>query len=166
MPLPNSLVVRDAAPADASLVAEFNALLARETEDKSLDLDVLRRGVASALADPTSRLRYWIAELHGEPVGQAAVSYEWSDWRNGWLWWLQSVYIRHDARGKGVFRAIHRHIRNTALKLPDVVGLRLYVERDNHAAQGTYRSLGFTAGGYHVMQELWLPPKPRPLPAD
>jgi len=151
-----SILVRDPEPGDLDTIAAFNEALARETESKVLDRDILLRGVRAALADP-DRLRYWIAVSpdSGEVVGQAAVTREWSDWRNGWLWWFQSVYVRPDARGRGVFRALHAQIRAAARDALDVVGLRLYVEQDNAAAQRTYEALGLTHGGYHVYEEIW-----------
>jgi GNAT superfamily N-acetyltransferase len=141
-----------------SAIVEFNRRLALETEAKVLDLDFLELGVRAALADP-DRLRYWIAEM-GSPsrvLGQAAVTREWSDWRRGWVWWLQSVYVDQAFRGRGVFRALFQQIRREARSLPDVIGLRLYVEESNQAAQRTYRALGMTPGGYSVYQELWIP---------
>lgn len=159
------LLVRDATPADAATIADFNTRLARETEAKTLDLDVLAEGVRAALAEP-DRLRYWLAESEGHIVGQTAITREWSDWRNGWLWWFQSVYVHPDARGRGVFRALYQHIRNLALRQADVVGLRLYVEDNNHAAHHTYSRLGLQRGGYHVLEELWIPPVTRPRPVD
>lgn len=107
-----------------------------------------------ALAEP-ERLRFWVAELDGRVVGQTAITREWSDWRNGWVWWLQSVFVAEEARGQGVFRAILAHIRESARSQPDVIGLRLYVEQENTVAQKTYRSLGFEPGGYHVYEDLW-----------
>jgi GNAT superfamily N-acetyltransferase len=149
-------LIRDARPADLAAIADFNARLAAETEDNSLDPRVLARGVAAALDDP-DRLRYWVAEERegGGLVGQAAVTREWSDWRNGWLWWFQSVYVHPDHRGRGVFRALHAHIRNQALIAGNVIGLRLYVEDENRPAQQTYQALGLVPGGYHVYEELW-----------
>jgi GNAT superfamily N-acetyltransferase len=143
--------IRDARPDDRDAIVEFNARLAEETEAKTLDRAVLARGVDCALADP-DRLRYWVVEpAGGGPiVGQAAITREWSDWRNGWIWWFQSVYVLPDDRGRGVFRALYRRIRAEALAAPDVIGLRLYVEHENHRAQATYRALGMRAGGYHV----------------
>jgi GNAT superfamily N-acetyltransferase len=150
------LHVRDARPDDHAIIVEFNARLADETEAKQLDLKILARGVALALADP-DRLRYWLAEARdgGAIVGQAAISREWSDWRNGWVWWFQSVYVRPDHRKHGVFRALHRQIRDQALADPEVIGLRLYVEAGNDRARRTYETLGFTPGGYQVYEELW-----------
>ena len=88
-------------------------------------------------------------------VGQTAITREWSDWRNGWIWWLQSVYIQADFRGQGVFKALYRHIYDQALASSNV-GLRLYVENSNLRAQQTYQALGMKPGGYSVLEELWL----------
>jgi GNAT superfamily N-acetyltransferase len=148
--------VRAARPDDLNSVVEFNAALALETEATRLDPAVLARGVRAALADP-DRLRYWVAEEAetGRVIGQAAVTREWSDWRNGWLWWYQSVYVRPDSRRRGVFRALHEHVRDAARTAGDVVGLRLYVEQANDRAQRTYQALGLTLGGYLVLEEIW-----------
>lgn len=157
-PLP---IVRDARPDDAATIVDFNRRLAAETESKELDLAVLTAGVDRALREP-ERLRYWVAEIDGRVIGQAATSREWSDWRNGWIWWFQSVYVVADARRRGVFRALYGHVRASALAQPDVIGLRLYVEEENERAQRTYRSLGMQAGGYHVYEELWTDRLNRP----
>jgi GNAT superfamily N-acetyltransferase len=151
-----SIVIRDARPEDQGVIVLFNLQLAQETEAKALDPAVLERGVVRALAEP-DRLRYWVAELGqgGAVVGQAAVTREWSDWRDGWLWWFQSVYVHADHRGRGVFRALHRHIRDEARAAADVIGLRLYVEHENRQAQQTYEALGLRSGGYHVYEEIW-----------
>jgi GNAT superfamily N-acetyltransferase len=153
-PLPR---VRPAGPADLAAIVAFNRLLALETESKVLDPATLEAGVTIALADP-DRLRYWVAELDGEPhpVGQAAVTREWSDWRMGWIWWFQSVYVAAPFRGRGVFRTLYRHIRDEARSLSDVIGLRLYVEDANGPAQKTYLALGMKPGGYSVYEDLWI----------
>ena len=150
------LIVRDARPDDLDVIVDFNKRLASETEDIILDRATLERGVRLALADP-DRLRYWVALFRGsdEVVGQAAITREWSDWRNGWLWWFQSVYVRPDARGRGVFRALYAQIHSDGRESVNVVGLRLYVEKNNISAQETYRSLGMKDGHYHVYEEIW-----------
>lgn len=149
--------IRPATPADLAILVEFNRRLALETESKTLDPATLEAGVACALVDP-DRLRYWVAELEGEesPVGQAAVTREWSDWRRGWIWWFQSVYVAAPFRGRGVFRALYRHIRDEARSLPEVIGLRLYVEDSNAAAHKTYHAVGMRPGGYSVYEDLWI----------
>ncbi len=156
-------VIREARPDDLDVIVEFNARLAHESEGKLLDRAVLARGVAAALAD-IGRLRYWVAEVEpdsgdsvpGWVIGQAAITREWSDWRAGWIWWFQSVYVHPDYRGQGVFRALHAQIRAIARETEDVIGLRLYVEVSNEKAQRVYRSLGMKPGGYDVYEELWL----------
>jgi GNAT superfamily N-acetyltransferase len=90
-------------------------------------------------------------------VAQAAVTREWSDWRNGWVWWFQSVYVAAEWRGRGLFRALHEQIRSEARAETDVIGLRLYVEEENLTAKRTYESLGMKASGYLVYEDLWLP---------
>jgi GNAT superfamily N-acetyltransferase len=153
---PPALLVRDARPGDEATILEFNARLAFETEGKRLDRDVLARGVGRALADP-DRLRYWVAETDDDRtvVGQAAVTREWSDWRDGWVWWLQSIYVRPDFRRRGALRALHRHILDRARDARDVIGLRLYVDDRNERAHRTYQALGLEPGGYRVFEDLW-----------
>lgn len=162
MPTEPTPIVRLARPDDAPTLVDYNARLAEETEGKALDPATLARGVARALADP-DRLRYWVAEVDGRIIGQAAASREWSDWRDGWIWWLQSVYVHPDSRARGIFRALYGRIRDEALATPDVIGLRLYVEDANERAQQTYRALGMVPGGYQVFEEIWpdrLSPRP------
>ena len=110
--------------------------------------------MTKALAEP-DRLRFWVAERGGRVIGQTAITREWSDWRDGWVWWLQSVYVIAEARGQGVFRRLYGHIRDAARAQPDVIGLRLYVEQENLRAQATYRSLGMEPGGYLVYEAMW-----------
>jgi len=143
--------IRDARPSDAAVIAEFNVKMAMETENRPLDPGLINPGVAAVLADATKG-RYWVAELDGEVIGQLMVTYEWSDWRNGAFWWIQSVYVRSDSRRNGVFSLLHRHVESIARATPDVCGLRLYVERDNQRAQKTYLALGMSAPGYQVME--------------
>jgi ribosomal protein S18 acetylase RimI-like enzyme len=149
------LSLRRAGPADAAAVAEFNRLLAFETEGKTLDPAVLARGVEAGLADPNKGL-YFVAEDGGAVVGQVMVTYEWSDWRNGWIWWIQSVYVRSEYRGRGIFGALYEHVRQRALADPTVVALRLYVEQENHRAQEVYRRLGMERTSYLVLERCPL----------
>jgi GNAT superfamily N-acetyltransferase len=153
---PGGFHVRAATPSDHLIVAEFNRRLALESESKQLDPAVLAAGVALALAEP-ERLCYYMAESDQplEVIGQAAISREWSDWRNGWVWWFQSVYVAEPHRGRGVFKAIFQYIRAEARAQDDVIGLRLYVENSNARAIQTYRALGLEPGGYSVYEDLW-----------
>ena len=145
--------IRQAGPADAPTIVQFNRLLASETEGKTLDAAVVAAGVAAALADPDHKGPYYLA-VEGENIlGQLQITFEWSDWRNGWFWWIQGVYIRAEARRRGVFRSLYRHVVEQA-RAAGVIGIRLYVERENHAAQRTYKELGMEEAGYLLMQ-LW-----------
>jgi GNAT superfamily N-acetyltransferase len=150
-----SLTVRSATSADAAVLVEFNRRLALETEDKILDPDVLAKGVAAGLADPHKGL-YFLAEDNGDVLGQLMLTYEWSDWRNGWLWWIQSVYVRHDARRRGVFRLLYDHVRRAAEADPEVIGIRLYMERENEAARETYLRVGMNSTSYVVLERYPL----------
>jgi ribosomal protein S18 acetylase RimI-like enzyme len=150
-----ALAIRPATPADIPVIVEFNRCLAEESEGKTLDPEVLTAGVTSALADPHKAL-YFLAEEGGTVLGQLSLTTEWSDWRNGWLWWIQSVYVRPEARRRGIFRALYQHIYQEANENPTVIGLRLYVERDNQAAQQTYLGMGMEWTSYLVLQRYPL----------
>jgi GNAT superfamily N-acetyltransferase len=146
-----SIIVRAASPADIDILAAGNIAMALEAEHKRLDPDIVQRGVRAVFDDPGLG-RYFVAEVEANVVGQAMFTYEWSDWRNGVFWWLQSVYVSPVARRIGVFRALYSHIEHLAKADPKVCGLRLYVERDNDRAQKTYRSCGMVEAGYLVME--------------
>jgi ribosomal protein S18 acetylase RimI-like enzyme len=151
-----SCSIRLATLSDEDTVVRYNAALALESEGKRLDPAVLRAGVRAALADPNKGF-YVIAERDGAPVGQSGVTFEWSDWRNGWFWWIQSVYVARERRGRGVYSALHEHVRAAALASGEVIGLRLYVERENARAQRLYRRLGMAETYYRLYEELLEP---------
>ena len=133
------------------MIAEFNLRLAEETEELHLDPGCVDKGVAAILSDPAKGL-YFVAQTRGEVVGQVMITYEWSDWRNGNLWWLQSVYVRKDFRRKGVFRALFKHLQDLALKSGGVCGLRLYMHSENARARNSYEQLGMKRTKYEVME--------------
>jgi ribosomal protein S18 acetylase RimI-like enzyme len=147
-----SIKVRNATPADREFLARGNEAIALETEHKRLDPSTIRSGVAAVFANP-GHGRYFVAEDDaGNAVGQLMITYEWSDWRDGQFWWIQSVYVLPSARRSGVFRALYDHIDGLARGTPGVIGLRLYVEADNVAARRTYERCGMHDGGYRVME--------------
>ncbi|MGL4423031.1 MAG: GNAT family N-acetyltransferase [Gemmataceae bacterium] len=150
------LTIRPATVDDLATVVSFNVALAWESEAYRLDPEVLTPGVRRVLTDPQCGF-YTIAESEGEPLGQTMITHEWSDWRNGWFWWIQSVYVAPTARQAGVFTAIYRHLVQRAAADPTVIGLRLYVERQNDRAQATYRKLGMTDESYNVLRLYPLP---------
>jgi GNAT superfamily N-acetyltransferase len=129
--------------------------LAQETEDLPLEQAAIRAGVAALLADP-AKGRYFVAEVAGTVVGQVMITYEWSDWRNGNIWWLQSVYVEPSFRRQGVFRALFAHVQTLAQQFEEVWGLRLYMHAGNGRARSTYEKLGMTRTPYEVL-ELELP---------
>jgi GNAT superfamily N-acetyltransferase len=149
--------IRPARPQDAATIVHFNCLLAEETEDTRLNPETVLAGVQQLLADP-AKGRYLVAEAGGEVIGQLAHTREWSDWRNGDLWWIQSVYVHADHRGSGVFRALYQALEKLAADEGNVVGIRLYVEKHNDKAQSAYGRLGLVKTEYEVMQKVWSGP--------
>jgi GNAT superfamily N-acetyltransferase len=146
-----NLKIRKAGPADGSVVTEFNLRLAAETEDLRLDRECVSAGVAAILKDPAKGL-YFVAEQDGQILGQVMITYEWSDWRNGNIWWLQSVYVRPEHRQQGIFRMLFKHLQDLASARPDVWGLRLYMHAENHRARQSYERLGMTHTQYEVFE--------------
>lgn len=153
------VAIRPARPSDRETLVTFNQCLARETEGRELDAGRIERGVAEALADP-GKARYFVAEVDGRPAGQLMLTFEWSDWRCGWFWWIQSVYVHRDWRGRGVYRALFERVRGEAVDRHDVCGIRLYVERENRAAMAVYDRTGLPAADYE-MRELDFRKPPR-----
>ncbi|MGB2868785.1 MAG: N-acetyltransferase [Bacteroidota bacterium] len=145
------VTVRKARPADAATLAEYNRLMAEETEHRSLDAIVLRAGVDALLEDESKGL-YYVAETAGGIVGQLMITYEWSDWRNGNFWWIQSVYVKREFRGKGVFQSLFEHVTSLAKQRSDICGLRLYVEENNTRAKKTYEGLGMKKTAYEMFE--------------
>ena len=144
--------IRLATPADAGVLIEFNAAMALETEGKELLPDVIGAGVRSLLGNPAAGF-YLLAE-EDSAVGSLMITKEWSDWRNGTFWWIQSVYVRPQFRRQGVYKNLYRHVQELASKDPAVCGFRLYVERENERAQATYSALGMKETHYLVFEEL------------
>lgn len=146
--------IRLATANDWETIVDFNCRLADETENKKLDPDVIGPGVRAVLEDP-SKGRYFVASDGTRIVGQLMHTFEWSDWRNGWIWWLQSVYVVDDYRRQGVFRKLNQHLADLAETDLEVVGLRLYVENENERAHSTYEKIGMDRAGYFVMERLF-----------
>jgi ribosomal protein S18 acetylase RimI-like enzyme len=146
------IAVREARAADAEVIAEFNIRLARETEDTALEPAVVLSGVRRGIADP-ARARYFVAEVGGRVAGQLMLTKEWSDWRDGDIWWIQSVYVAAEFRRLGVFRRLFGHVESLAAA-EGVAGLRLYIEEHNEPARRTYESLGMITAHYRVMEKM------------
>ena len=125
--------------------------MAWETEALTLDRERLRNGVEAVFAD-AGRGFYLIAEVDGIAAGQMMITYEWSDWRNGVFWWIQSVYTLPEYRGRGAFKALYAAVETLARERGDVCGLRLYVEAHNETAQATYRRCGMSETVYRMFE--------------
>ena len=145
------ILVRPANLGDLKVLVEFNSAMALETEGKNLDPDALNAGVAAVLEDGLKGF-YLLAECLGNPVGQLLVTSEWSDWRNAYFWWIQSVYVMPEHRRRGVYRALEQQVRVQAKLRGNVCGVRLYVDRRNQVAQKVYSSLGMFPSHYDMYE--------------
>lgn len=135
-------------------VASMNISLALESENRTLNPAIVEQGVTACLND-TNKGWYLLACENDRPVGQLMITLEWSDWRNGWFWWIQSVYVLPTYRGKGIFRKLFENVSLIAKKEMNVVGIRLYVEEHNHSARKVYEKLGMHPAGYEVLEAMF-----------
>ncbi len=145
--------VRPATRSDVPHIVDFQLAMAQESEGVELDAMTVRRGVAAVFDEP-AKASYWVAEDDGRPVGVLMTVPEWSDWRNGTVQWVHSVYVVPEARKQGVFRAMYERLRRMVEEAPDLVGLRLYVDKRNAAAQRVYEALGMSKEHYDLYE--WL----------
>lgn len=148
-----SFIIRQAGESDAPFLIECQLNMAMETERMQLDRETVTGGVYAVLADP-ARGFYLVAEAKGNPVACLMVTPEWSDWRNAWMWWLQSVYVLPDFRKSGVFGTMYAYVKEMIEQREDVGGLRLYVDRGNMPAQEVYRRVGMN--GEHYITFEWM----------
>ena len=159
MSLPNQLIIRAANLDDVGSIITFSAAMARETENRRLDEARLREGTLSLLNTPSYGF-FVVAELRDgdqrKLIGQLMITYEWSDWRNGVFWWIQSVYVDPAWRRQGVFRRMHDVIVGQAKEDPRVCGIRLYVEQDNRTAQTVYQRVGLSPSAYAVYEQEFV----------
>jgi GNAT superfamily N-acetyltransferase len=142
-----------AVPEDAAAIVEFQIAMARETEDLELDRDICTEGVAAVFADSRHGF-YLVAEQDGKVVASTMITYEWSDWRNGVVWWIQSVYVTPEARGRGVYKGLYAYVQELANDDDNVRGIRLYVDKRNTGAQQVYAKLGMNGEHYQVFE--WM----------
>jgi GNAT superfamily N-acetyltransferase len=159
--------IRPATTDDVQTIVDFNAAMALETEQRILDRDRLREGAHAVLTNHQYGF-YIMAEIQDKttrtPVGQLMITFEWSDWRNGVFWWLQSVYVTPEWRRRGVYRAMHEHIAAQAKADPQVCGIRLYVEQQNRSAQIVYQRVGLNPSAYTVYEQDFILAHQRPNP--
>ena len=153
--------IRLATKSDLDALVRFNQAMALETESKHLDSDILRSGVTAVLESEDKGF-YVVAQAGEDIVGGLMVTYEWSDWRNGWFWWIQSVYIPTEHRGKSIYSRLYEFVKELAAERGNVCGFRLYVEKENTHAQMVYEKLGMTET-YYLLYEEEEKRKPEPL---
>lgn len=144
---------REGVPTDAEAIVDFQVAMARETEDLDLEREVTTKGVHAVFADP-SHGRYFVAESGGRVVASLMITYEWSDWRNGVVWWIQSVYVIPEFRRQGVYAGLYRHVKAMVDAEPAIRGIRLYVDERNTRAQEVYARLGMNGEHYKVFE--WM----------
>ena len=138
---------------DIDVIAGFQQRLALETENFNLDLTTVKKGMQAMLDDP-SKGTYFIAEVEGEIAGCHSITYEWSDWRNGMVWWLQSVYVVEKHRKHGVFKAMFDNLKNLIANDSSLAGLRLYVDKTNERAMNVYAAMGMNGEHYSVFEMM------------
>lgn len=148
---PAGVTVRPAVLADLDVLVRFSTAMALETEARVLDQERLRHGTRAVL-ESNDRGFYLVAERDSIVVGQLLITYEWSDWRNGAFWWIQSVYVEPSARLRGVYRTLHDYVLQEARRRGNVCGVRLYVEQDNAGAQAAYARMDMSPTGYHIYE--------------
>ena len=149
----DGIEIRPALPRDAEAIVDFQIRMARETEELELEPEAVTRGVRAVLDDSTKG-QYWVADSRGHLVGSLLTTYEWSDWRDGTVLWVQSVYVVPALRGRGIYRRLYEHLRDRVLASPDLRGIRLYVDRRNLAAQRVYERLGMSREHYEMFE--WM----------
>jgi GNAT superfamily N-acetyltransferase len=149
----NEITYRQGRIEDAAGIIDFQLAMAVETEGLALDGEVCTRGVHAVFSDPNLG-RYFVAERDGQVVASLMITFEWSDWRNGMVWWIQSVYVAPDARQRGIYAGLYDYVQALASEDSGVRGIRLYVDRRNTSAQQVYTRLGMNGEHYQVFE--WM----------
>lgn len=147
------MIVREARPEDMETIVDFQVNMALETENIALDPDTVHLGVKAVFTDP-AKGKYYIAEKAGKVIASLLTTFEWSDWRNGTVIWLQSVYVMPGHRGQGVYKGMYRHIQEKVERNNRLKGIRLYAEKTNVTARKVYENLGMTSEHYLLYE--WL----------
>lgn len=149
----HSTIIRSASPDDISDIAQFNIAMAQETEERQLDPETIQSGVSSVIQNHAHGF-YLIAERDQVAIGSLLITFEWSDWRNGTLWWIQSVYVKPEHRRTGVFKALYDAVIARARAAKSVRGIRLYVEQENLDAQSVYQKLSMQKTPYQMFERM------------
>ena len=147
------ITVREANPLDENFIVDFQVRMAKETEQIDLDRDIVNKGVIAVLNSPEKGI-YFVAESENKIIASLLITFEWSDWRNGNVYWIHSIYVLPEFRKKGVFKTMYLHLKNIAQKNENIRGLRLYVDKTNINAQKVYETMGMD--GDHYMLYEWM----------
>src|SRR5665647_2619378 len=147
------MIIRQAKETDSASIVEFQLAMAWETEQLQLNEPTVIKGVAAVFKDPANGI-YYVAETEGKVVGSLLTTFEWSDWRNGTVLWIQSVYVRPEFRKRSIFSRLYKHIQELVVSNPDLRGIRLYADKSNTSAHGVYEHLGMTAEHYQMFE--WM----------
>lgn len=148
------MIIRKANINDLDTLVRFQVDMAWESEQMTLNKDIVYEGIKAAIADPDAKGQIWVALDSNNLVGSLMITYEWSDWRNGWIWWIESVYVLPDFRKNGVYKALYTHIQNIVKDNEEIKGIRLYVDKGNLRAQKVYEALGMS--GEHYTTYEWM----------
>jgi predicted GNAT family acetyltransferase len=149
----SEILYREASPADAPSIVEFQLAMARETEELELDREILTHGVGAVFAN-VSLGRYFVASVGDRVIASLMITYEWSDWRNGNVWWIQSVYVVPEYRKRGVYAGLYQFVKSLVEETSAIRGIRLYVDERNRTAQEVYTRLGMNGEHYRVFE--WM----------
>ena len=137
---------------DIRAIAQFQVDMALESEGTVLDIETVLPGVTAAMNDP-QKGTYIVARVNGETISSLMLTREWSDWTNRWYWWIQSVFVKPEYRGKGAYRAMYERIKEMA-KENGVNQIRLYVDKTNYRAQEVYKKVGMDECHYLMYEEV------------
>lgn len=149
------IVIRNAFIHEYETISRFQELMAMETEGLKLNPQTVRKGVCSVFSDP-AKGKYFVAADGDAIAGSLLTTYEWSDWRNMTVIWIQSVYVSPEYRGKGLFKQMFGHIKDIVKESGDYAGIRLYVDKENHVAREVYRKTGMNPDHYELFE--WIRP--------
>jgi ribosomal protein S18 acetylase RimI-like enzyme len=147
------LKIKQARTTDAERIVDFQLKMAKETEDLELDKSLVAKGVKAVFDDPGKGI-YYLADFNEQTAASLLITYEWSDWRNAWVWWIQSVYVLPEFRRKGIFQSMYRHITKLSETRSDVGGIRLYVDISNTRARKVYENIGMNGDHYQLFEAM------------
>ncbi|PAX54100.1 GNAT family N-acetyltransferase [Brunnivagina elsteri] len=145
-------IIRKAELEDLSTIVSFNQSLAMEVRGEKLESEIITSGVEAVLKD-SNRGFYTLVEIESKIIAIALITFEWSDWRNAWFWWLQDVYVEPSYRQQGIFRSLYMHLKQQA-QLAQVSGLRLYVYKGNTKAQEVYQRIGMNPSNSLIFEDF------------